>query len=80
MTEQDKNYIETHKAWVKAQQLNIEEHKLNMKHNLEKAALLQKQANIDEKQLELGVMYLQSGVECFDVWCSDNCIDPKIGI
>lgn len=80
MTEQDKSYIATHKAWVEAQQFNIEEHQINMDYNIRKIALLNKQLNNDERQIKLADVYLRSGIEAFDVWCSNNGIDPNVEI
>ena len=77
MTEQDKLFITTHKAWEEATQLNIEEHQLNIRHNQEKISLLEKMIKNDTDNIMLSSNYLKSGKDMFAEWCEQNKFNPS---
>lgn len=78
MNEQDKLYIETHRAWVKSTRLNAVEHELNMLHNQKLISLYTEQMNLDKRQMELSINYVESGEVAFLEWCKNNNIDPNV--
>lgn len=77
MTQEQKNYILTHKAWVKSTFLNEEELEISLKHNKRMVHNLNKKIEADQEHIGLIKQFRYSGIKSYVQWLADSNISKE---
>lgn len=76
MTDQDKAFIATHKAWLESIRLNRIEIENAIAYDKARIELTNKQISLNIDQIDLIDDYRDAGIISFDNWCKENGVDP----